>query len=113
MHLYLDEDASRHALVAGLRARNVDVSSAIEANTLGEPDEYQLDFAISEGRSIFTFNVADFCRLHSEYTALGKTHPGIIVCPHQNLGVGLLIRKLASLARKKSADDMLNQLEFI
>ena len=101
MQIYLDEDASRHALVARLRARNVDVLSAIEANTLGDSDEGQLEFAINAGRSIFTFNVADFCRLHSEYAAFGKTHTGIMVCPHQNLGVGALIRKLAFLARKR------------
>lgn len=113
MRLYLDEDASRHALVAGLRAREVDVLSAIEAGMLGRTDDEQLEFAAREVRSIFTFNVSDFCRLHSEYTGQGKTHAGIVVCPHQNMGVGVLIRKLTSLARNRSEEEFENHLEFI
>ena len=39
VRLYLDEDAMRKALVFGLRARNVDVLTAAEANMINRPDE--------------------------------------------------------------------------
>jgi len=34
VRLYVDEDAGEHAVVCGLRARGVDVLTAVEANRL-------------------------------------------------------------------------------
>ena len=33
--LYVDEDAGEHAVIEGLRARNIDVLTTIEAGRLG------------------------------------------------------------------------------
>lgn len=53
--LYLDEDAQRTDLIQGLRARNIDVSTVTEANSLGQPDNFQLQYATEQDRVIFTF----------------------------------------------------------
>lgn len=58
LRLYIDEDACEHAVVQGLRARNFDVMTTIEANRLGYDDQSQLAFAASMGRAIYT----DVCR---------------------------------------------------
>ena len=42
VHLYLDEDAMRKALVLGLRARNVDVLTAAEAEMINRDDRDHL-----------------------------------------------------------------------
>ena len=45
VRLYLDEDAMRKALVFGLRARNVDVLAAADANMINRQDEDHLVMA--------------------------------------------------------------------
>lgn len=65
--LYVDEDAGENTVIAGLRARSIDVMTTVEAGRLGSDDPSQLEFASSIGRAIYTFNVGDFARLHNEY----------------------------------------------
>jgi len=50
--LYVDEDAGENAVIEGLRARNIDVLTTIEAGRLGSNDPSQLEFASIIGRSI-------------------------------------------------------------
>jgi hypothetical protein len=50
---YLDEDAARHSLARELRARGVDVVTAIEVGTGGLPDERQLEWAASNSRALY------------------------------------------------------------
>jgi hypothetical protein len=83
LRLYMDEDASEHAVIVGLRARGVDLLTTAEANRLGTPDAGQWEFAREEGRAIYTFNASDFARLHREYLEQGLSHAGIIVIPEQ------------------------------
>ena len=64
IRLYVDEDAAQHAVVEGLRGRGVDVLTILDAAKTSATDEEQLEFATSQGRSIYTLNVDDFCRLH-------------------------------------------------
>jgi len=44
----------RASLLRALRARQVDVTTAAEANLLGYPDEEQLVYATAQMRTIFT-----------------------------------------------------------
>ncbi len=113
IRLYIDEDAMFRALVQGLRARDVDVSTVLEASMLGQSDEAQLDWANLHDRVIYTFNVADFCRLHKEYAALGRPHAGIIVVHRRRYSVGEQIRWLCTLVKSKAAEEMRNNLEFL
>ena len=74
VRLYIDEDAGETAVVRGLRARGLDVLTTIEAQRCGATDRDQLAFAVQQGRSIYTFNVGDFARLHREYLLRGIDH---------------------------------------
>jgi hypothetical protein len=102
-----------YALVNGLRARGLDVLSALEADMLGATDDEQLALATASERSIFTYNVADFCRLHSAYLSTRNRHAGIIVCNRLTLSLGQQIRKLVGLASLFTQDQMQNRLEFL
>jgi hypothetical protein len=55
------------ALVVALRARGVDVQTVVEAGLRGKDDKAQLERAAANKRTLDTFNVSDFCRLHREY----------------------------------------------
>jgi hypothetical protein len=43
IRLYVDEDSMRHALVEALRARGVDVLTALEAGMIERKDEEHLE----------------------------------------------------------------------
>ena len=79
IYLYLDEDAQRQALVQALRNAGVDVVTTLEANNSARVDEEQLIWAIEQERVIYSFNVGDFCRLHTAYMEQGMEHRGIIL----------------------------------
>jgi hypothetical protein len=79
VRLYVDEDAMRRSLVFGLRARNVDVVTALEAGMINRADDDHLAFAAREGRVLLSYNTGDFCRLHSEWLELHRSHAGIVV----------------------------------
>jgi len=68
--LYLDEDVHKKVATA-LRLKGYDAVSAHEVQKQSLTDHEQLDFAISQGRAIFTFNSGDFNRLHAELMSRG------------------------------------------
>ena len=98
MKLHLDEDADAHALLNALRQRGLDVSSSRELALLRCSDEEQLAWASEQGRTIYTYNASDFCRLHSEFLEHGRhpmplkrIQPGLLtqIPPRSNIGCGL------------------------
>jgi hypothetical protein len=60
IRLYIDEDAMARALVTGLRARGVDVTTVLEAGMSEQDDMAQLEYASQHGRVLYTFNVGGF-----------------------------------------------------
>ena len=72
LRLYLDEDASSRSLARGLRARGVDVLTAVEAGKLQTDDPAPLEFATQNGRVLYTYNVSDFYQLHTTWATQGK-----------------------------------------
>jgi hypothetical protein len=113
VRLYFDADSMQRAVVVGLRARGVDAATALEAGTTRRTDEEQLEFARSQGRVLFGFNVSHFSRLHAEYLSQGKPHAGIILAPQQRYSVGERVRRLLKLMGARSAEEMQNRLEFL
>ena len=113
VRLYLDEDASEEAVVLGLRARGIDVKTTAEVGRLGTTDAGQLAFAAQEDRTIYTFNVRDFARLHREYVESGRQHSGIVVLPDQQCSVGQKIRRLARFVQSVTAEDMANRMAYL
>lgn len=94
-----------------LRARNLDILTALEAERIAASDEQQLVFANSVGRTLFSRNTRDFVQLHGEHLNSGREHSGIVVS--DQLQVGVLIRRLLKLADTLTAEDMRNRLEFL
>lgn len=113
IRFYIDEDAMARALVQGLRARGIDVTTALDEGMGGKDDKTQLEQATRLGRTIYTFNVGHFYQLHAEYLSQGKNHAGIIVVYRQRYSIGDQIRKLAGLIKTTSADEMANTLHFL
>ncbi len=113
VRLYIDEDAMAHALIQGLQARGIDVTTVLSANREGQTDVAQLRFASQENRAIYTFNVGDFCQLHNSFLTQGETHSGIIVVHRQRYGIGEQIKKLAQLVSNRTAEDLCNDLLFL
>jgi hypothetical protein len=46
---------------------------------LGCTDEEQLGWSTGQGRVIYSYNAADFCRLHSAYVSEGRNHRGTLL----------------------------------
>jgi hypothetical protein len=113
VRIYADEDAGEAAVVQGLRARGIDILTTIEAQQCGATDRDQLAFAVEQRRSIFTFNVRDFARLHAQYLSNGIDHTGIIVMPDQRCSIGEKIRRLARLISSTSAEEMVGRIEYL
>lgn len=76
--LYLDEDVHKKTAHA-LRIKGYDVVSAHEIKNWGISDSEQLNYAIKERRAIFSFNAADFIKLHNKYINNKQKHFGIIL----------------------------------
>ncbi len=108
--LYLDEDVHRR-VAAALRLRHFDVVSAHEARRWGLTDEEQLRYAATEGRTLFTYNAADYVKLHLEWLRSGQQHQGIVVS--DQLPVGETVRRLLRLLNRVPADEMRNQLRWL
>lgn len=101
------------ALIRGLRARGIDLSTSEEAGLLGATDEEQLEFASSQGRVFYTFNVRDFYRLHGLYLESERSHAGIVMVPRQRYSIGEQIRGLAKLTATNTAEEMTDRLVFL
>jgi hypothetical protein len=113
IRLYLDEDAMRRSLVFGLKARTVDVLTALDAEMINREDEAQLVTASSSGRAVYTYNAGDFCLLHQRWIAKGASHSGIIVGAQQRYRSGEELRRLIRLVSSITAEQMQNRLEFL
>src|SRR4051812_28124784 len=97
LRLYLDEDTQAQALIAGLRARAVDVLTTSDAARNVTDDESQLAFATAKERVLVTCNVVDFPRIHSAWLTAQKEHAGIVIVPQQRWAVGQLLARLLAL----------------
>ncbi len=77
IRLFIDEDSMDRQFVRALRARGVDVTTVGEIGTTSFSDEDFFVLATEQQRVLYTFNVGDFCQLHSVYMAEGQTHTGM------------------------------------
>lgn len=76
--LYLDEDIPIGVELA-LKSLGYDVASTRTMDNLGATDNYQLEFAVSEGRCIVTRNTKYFILLAKKYRKQQRCHHGIIL----------------------------------
>lgn len=111
--LYLDEDTRHRGLFQALRNSGIDVLTAREVGRLGLSDPEQLEWVLEHGRVIYTFNKGDFFQLHTEWLTQGLSRAGIIISLQQHYSIGEQMRRLLKLIEAKSAENMLNQIEFL
>ena len=113
IRLYFDEDSMSQALVTALRARAVDVVTALECQMIGRPDGDHLEIAANLGRVLYSFNTADYFRLHTECLHAGRSHSGLILSRQQTYTTGTQLRRLLKLISVRSAEEMANRVEFL
>jgi hypothetical protein len=112
IRLLIDEDSMDRRFVRALRARKIDIITVGELGTSSFSDQDQLILATEQQRVLYTFNVGDFCQLHSIYIVKGQTHSGIIISS-QEYSIGEQMRRVLKLIATKSAEEMVNQLVFL
>jgi Tfp pilus assembly protein PilZ len=76
-------------------------------------DQDHLNHATAQGRVLYSFNIGDYNRIHSEYISQNKSHAGIILAQQQRYGVGEQMRRLLRIISVKIAEQMQNNVEFL
>ncbi len=111
---YFDEDSMDRSLIESLRLRHIIVESALEAGMIHRPDDDHLRYATEHGRMLYSFNVADFCRIHEHWLRSGKSHAGILLA-HQRRrhAIGVQLRALQRLSAELEPAEASNQLLFL
>ena len=110
IRLFLDEDV--HGSVSpALRRHGYDVLTVRETDRGGLSDAEQLAYAAGHGRTLFSFNAADYIALHLAYLNEGREHAGIVVS--KQVPIGETVRRLLVLLNQVSADEIRNQLRWL
>ena len=113
IRLYIDEDSMQHALVQALKARGVDVVTALDEQMIAHSDDAHLKHATKLDRSLYSFNVKDYVQLHTEYMQEGNHHAGIILAKQQHYAISEQVRRLLHLLAEKSSEQMQDSVEFL
>jgi len=88
------------------------VVTVMDAGLTEKTDEEQLVFATARECVLYTFNVSDFFRLHTQWISAGREHAGMILAPQQRFSVGEQLRRLR-LRTAMSTANMRNRAEFL
>jgi hypothetical protein len=68
----------------------------------------------SEGRTLVTFDVADFPRIYDEWRFQGRTHADTLVSPqYHRRQIGELIRHLERALQSAAKQDLANRLRYL
>jgi len=82
-----------------------------DAENLRSTDAEQLEYAVSQQKTLLTHNRVDFEALATQYFESGKEHYGIILAtrhpPHE------IVRRLLLVLNHVTWDEMRNQLRYI
>ena len=100
-------------LVRALRSRGIDVITAADCSMIRREDEEHLNLATSQGRALYSFNIRDFHKIHTEWTSAGITHSGIILAQQKRYSTGEQIRRMLRLIGSLSQEAMKNREEFL
>ena len=73
-----DEDSICHALVRALQARGIDVTTALAEGMIEQPDVKHLEYATAQNRVLYSFNVGDFYRLHTDFLTRNQPHTELL-----------------------------------
>ena len=100
-------------LLIALRSCDVAVFTPLDFALTEKSDEAQLAFAVKRGFVIYTHNIADFCRLHTQWVGAGREHAGIILAAQQRFIVGEQFRRILNIRASVSSERMKNRIEFL
>ena len=100
-------------LLRGLRSRGIDVVTAADAGMIRRKDEEHLAWATARGRVLYSFNVGDYHEIHTEWTATGRSHAGLILAQQKRYSTGEQIRRLLRLIGSLTGEAMCNREEFL
>jgi len=103
---HLDQHVSA-AVARGLRRRGIDVTTTAEANLQDADDTDHLDFALAEGRVVFTMD-SDFLRFHHQE----MRHAGIVFCRPGTRSIGEIVHFLELLHFCVEPDEMVGELQY-
>jgi hypothetical protein len=110
IELYLDEDVD--VLIADmLRGRGFNVITTREALRLGATDTEQLDYAISQERTLLTHNRVHFEALAVQYLAAGRDHSGLLLASRRLPQE--IVQRLLVLLNSVTADEIHNQIRYL
>ncbi len=108
--LYLDENVPE-AIAVALRLRGYDIKTVKDAGRKGISDIDQLKYSTSEDRAIFTFNTADFYKIHTEFIKEGINHRGIILS--KQLSIGTIVKALSKLLSSINRKNLQNNIIWL
>jgi hypothetical protein len=72
-----------------------------------------LRYATTQGRAVYSLNVSDFTRIHTEFLSRGEEHAGMIMIPRQRYAIGEKIRRLQELLEATDAESLRNTIRFV
>ncbi len=108
--LHLDMDASRRDLFKALIDKGYDVTRTPNDDVREDAsDEYQLLWATSHQRIVFTHNIKDFMNLARKH----PNHNGIILAKQNSLLVSQMIFALSRVLEETNAEDWVGQVRWI
>jgi predicted nuclease of predicted toxin-antitoxin system len=108
--LYFDENVPE-AIAAAVRLRGYDVTTVRDAERKADSDLDQLRYASLQKRVLFTFNIADFFKLHDEFVTTGRHHSGILLS--KQLPVGIVVKRLLKLLSCLPVDEIENNILWL
>ena len=108
--LHLDMDSSRRDLFKALLAKGYDVTRTPNKDVREDAsDEYQLLWATSHQRLLFTFNIKDFVNLAKKH----PFHSGIILANQNSIAIGQLVSALTKIMAETTAESWADQVRWI
>ena len=113
IRLYLDEDSLAASLLHALRVRGVDVRTASEDGMRGRDDEAQLRWATQQARTLYSYNVRDFFRLHTAFLTRGEAPAGLVLVQQRRYAIGDQVHGLLRLSAATPAEGMVQRVEFL
>lgn len=108
--LYFDENVPE-AIASAVRLRGYDVTTVRDAERKAASDLDPLRYASLQKRVLFTFNVADFVKLHDEFVTSGRHHSGILLS--KQLPVAIVVKRLLKLLARLHREDMENNIIWL
>ncbi len=110
LKLHLDMDASRRDLFKALSQKGFDVTRTPNKELQEDAsDEYQLLWATSHQRILFTHNIKDFINLARDH----PFHSGIILANQNSVHVSQLIAALIRILEETTAESWVGQVRWI